>query len=234
MPRSSSSASPSSKPASANAAISAARFLSATSRPSARTRTGPPRCPAVKTQGSQIRALKRHLDPLPRHPQPAQPLRTLRRRHDEPRGSGGDHAVHAPLEPRQRRIAPRRELAEHEHRHAPPACPGERPERRRAVLPAHDAIRTNPRQRRGEATWKGDWRAACAAVLSAAEDLATVPLSLGEPSAGLVPAGLARREVQDVRIDTTSLCEGTEEGFAVGDGNRRQDRDARRHGRNFA
>jgi len=33
---------------------------------------------------------------------------------------------------------------------------------------------------------------------------------------------------------TASLCERPEERFAVGDGNRRQDRYARRHRRNFA
>ena len=127
-----------------------------------------------------------------------------------------------------------RELAEDHQRDPVAARPRERSQRCRPVLPAHDAVGPRLRKRLPDAARDRDRGAARPRPLPRRQDLATVTLCVGEPAPWLIPARLARGEVHHVRDHVAALGERTEQRLAVGDRNRRQDRDARRHRRNFA
>ena len=135
---------------------------------------------------------------------------------------------------RQPGVAPRGELAEDHERHPVAPRPRERAHRGRSVLPAHHAVRPRPRERPPDAARNRDRSATRPRMLPGLEDLATVTLCVGEPALGLVPTGLARGEVHHMGNHVAAVGERTEERVAVGNRDRRQDRDAGRHRRNFA
>ena len=119
LPRSSSSAFPPRSLPPAHASISTSRFLSGSSRPTDGTRTGPPggrrpcsASPGRRSEGGPPRR-------VPRHPEWPQPVRPCDGR-DEPRCArrGGARCIRR-RSPDRLGVAPRRQLAEHEHRDPP-------------------------------------------------------------------------------------------------------------------
>ena len=93
---------------------------------------------------------------------------------------------------------------------------------------------SRPRKRLPDAARNRDRSATRPRMLPGLEDLATVTLCVGEPALGLVPTGLARGEVHHMGDHVAAVGERTEERVPVGNRDRRQDRDAGRHRRNFA
>ena len=177
----------------------------------------------------QVRALERYLHERRRDPQPPQALHPLRARHDEPVHPRRQHSVHAALKWRQCAVAPRRELAEDEQRHALPARPSQCPHRGGAVFPAHDAIRPRLGERATDPQREHHRGPPRPPALPRWKHLARVLVRAGEPARRLVPAGLARGQVDDVRIHTTALRKAAKQRLPVGNWDRRQDRYARWH-----